>query len=121
MGNTADVNTNTKQPNLKDVLFIGGVKYEYKIDSTKQKKEFTTSILVSEELLGKKENRSISRNGFDYLKGTAKEIKDINTLLGNSKQLSGYEATETAFKKLSGNSPSVLHIATHGFFFKKPT
>jgi CHAT domain-containing protein len=120
MGNTADVSINTKQPNLNDVLLIGGVKYEYKIDSSKKKKEFTTSVLESEELLGKKENRSISRNGFEYLEGTELEINKIDSLLGTSKQLSGYEATETAFKKLSGNSPSVLHIATHGFFFKKP-
>jgi CHAT domain-containing protein len=120
MGNTADVNSNSKQPNLKDVLLIGGVKYEYKIDSTKQKKDFVYNVLESKELLGGTINRSISRNGFGYLKGTAKEIKDINTLLGSAKQLTGYNATETAFKDLSGNSPSVLHIATHGFFFKKP-
>jgi CHAT domain-containing protein/tetratricopeptide (TPR) repeat protein len=120
MGNTADVNTNTKQPNLNDILLIGGVKYDYQIDSTKQKKEFAYSVLESATLLGNEKNRNISRNGFDYLEGTEKEIKDINNLLSNSKQLSGYSATETAFKKLSGNSPSILHIATHGFFFKKP-
>jgi CHAT domain-containing protein len=119
MGNTTDVNSNFKQPNSKDVLLIGGVKYEYKIDSTKQKKDFVYNVLESKELLGDTINRSISRNGFGYLKGTAKEIKDINTLLGSARQLTGYNATETAFKDLSGNSPSVLHIATHGFFFKK--
>lgn len=120
MGNTADVGTNSKQPNLKDVLLIGGVQYDYKIDATKQKKKYTYSVLESKELLGDTINRSISRNGFGYLKGTEKEIKDISNLLGATKQLSGYKATETAFKELSGNSPSILHIATHGFFFKKP-
>jgi CHAT domain-containing protein len=120
MGNTADVRTNEKTPNLKDILLIGGVKYEYKIDSTKQKKEFVDRSLESKELLGDTINRSITRNSFDYLTGTEKEIYKIDSLLGNSKQLSGYEATETAFKKLSGKSPSILHIATHGFFFKKP-
>lgn len=34
---------------------------------------------------------------------------------------SGKQATEEAFKKLSGNnSPRVLHIASHGFFFPDP-
>jgi CHAT domain-containing protein len=28
------------------------------------------------------------------------------------------DATEAAFKALSGNSPSVIHISTHGFFFE---
>ena len=120
MGNTADVRANEKLPNLDDVLLIGGVKYEYKVDSTKQKKKFVNTILESKELLGDSINRSISRNGFAYLKGTEKEIYKIDSLLGSSKQLSGYNATETAFKKLSGKSPSILHIATHGFFFKKP-
>jgi CHAT domain-containing protein len=120
MGNTADIGTNEKFPNLNDVILIGGVHYDYKVDSTKQKKKFIYNVLESKELLGDTINRSISRNGFDYLKGTEKEIFKIDSLLGNSKQLSGYNATETAFKKLSGKSPSVLHIATHGFFFKKP-
>jgi tetratricopeptide (TPR) repeat protein len=120
MGNTADIRTKEKLPNLDDILLIGGVNYEYKVDSTKQKKKFINNVLESKELLGDTINRNISRNGFAYLPGTEKEVKDINTILGNSKQLSGYNATETAFKKLSSKSPSVLHIATHGFFFKKP-
>jgi CHAT domain-containing protein len=120
MGNTADIRTNEKLPNLNDVLLIGGVKYEYVIDNTKQKTNTTYSILESEQLLGNGKNRSLSRNGFTYLEGTEKEVKDIKAILNTSKQLSGYNATETAFKKLSGKSPSVLHIATHGFFFKKP-
>jgi len=32
--------------------------------------------------------------------------------------LSKNEATEENFKKLSGNSPNILHIATHGFFYE---
>ena len=119
MGNTADINTNKKQPNLNDILLIGGVKYNYNVDSTKQKKKFINNYLEKKELLDSTQKREIYRNGFAYLKGTELEIKNINNLLGNSKQLSGYNATETAFKKLSGNSPSVIHIATHGFFFTK--
>src|SRR4030095_9469901 len=35
--------------------------------------------------------------------------------------LSGVTATEESFKALSSNkSPSVIHIATHGFFFSDP-
>ena len=120
MGNTADVRANEKLPNLNDAILIGGVHYDYKVDSTKQKTNITYSILESEQLLGNEKNKNISRNGFAYLECTEKEVKDINTILGNSKQLFGYNATETAFKNLSGKSPSILHIATHGFFFKKP-
>ena len=38
MGNTADARVDKKQPNLNDILLIGGVKYDYEIGSTKQKK-----------------------------------------------------------------------------------
>ncbi|MGJ8745563.1 CHAT domain-containing protein [Polaribacter sp.] len=119
MGNTADVHINNKLPNLNDALLIGGVKYEYKVDKTKKKKATTYAILQGENLLGDEKNRNVSRNGFDYLLGTQEEITNIKAVLENSKQLSGYNATETAFKELSGKSPSILHIATHGFFFPK--
>jgi CHAT domain-containing protein len=119
MGSTADVGFNNQSPDLEDILLIGGVKYDYQLDPNKEKVENTYSILESESLLGNDTNRSISKNGFDYLKGTKEEITNINALLKNTKTLSGYNATETAFKALSGNSPSVLHIATHGFFFPK--
>lgn len=120
MGNTATIRKNTKQPNLKDVLLIGGVNYEYKEDITKQKQEEkTTRILQNEQLLRNIKNRSVSASGFAYLPGTKEEITTINSLLPYSKRLAGKEATETAFKALSGQSPSVIHIATHGFFFPK--
>jgi CHAT domain-containing protein len=120
MGNTADVRANEKLPNLDDILLIGGVNYKYIVDNTKQKKDYVYSVLENDNLLGSEQNISISKDGFAYLPGTKKEITAINAVFKNAKQLSDYKATETAFKNLSGNSPSVLHIATHGFFFKKP-
>ncbi|WP_339886657.1 CHAT domain-containing tetratricopeptide repeat protein [uncultured Flavobacterium sp.] len=120
VGNTADIRKNVKEPNLKDIVLIGGVDYEYtKLKDSIIQKSNTYNILQSEQLLGSNKNRSISINGFSYLPGTKKEISQINILLPNSKQLIGKDATETAFKALSGESPSVIHIATHGFFFPK--
>jgi CHAT domain-containing protein len=53
---------------------------------------------------------------FGPIAGTATEAKAISTLLPNAKILTGSEATENAIKQL--NTPSILHIATHGFFLK---
>lgn len=118
--NTANIRKNIKEPNLNDIFLIGGVNYEYKKDDTNLTKGNNSfNILQSEQLLGNSKNRSISVNGFSYLPGTKKEISDINKLFPKSKQLVGKEATETAFKALSGKSPSIIHIATHGFFFPK--
>jgi CHAT domain-containing protein len=62
---------------------------------------------------------------FTYLPGTLKEVTAVaqigqqrgkNVLLYTSD-----DATEAAFKSLNGtNSPSVIHVATHGFFFDDP-
>jgi tetratricopeptide (TPR) repeat protein len=68
----------------------------------------------------------LTRTGsFDYLPGTEAEIGIIEKLANANRiyveELSGAQATEESFKALEGYaSPSVLHIATHGFFFPDP-
>ena len=60
-----------------------------------------------------------TRFGISQLPGTAKEINDIKNLFDNNGWTTtlseGIHANETKIKKV--NSPRVLHIATHGFFF----
>jgi len=51
---------------------------------------------------------------FSPLPGTAAEAKALSTLLLGVKVLTGTQATEAALKQVSG--PSILHVATHGFF-----
>ncbi len=69
--------------------------------------------------------RSTTRSGFSPLKGTATEIDsiclefmkyDYNTL--TFKKIS---ATEESTRELSGKSPKILHIATHGFYYSEET
>ncbi|MBD2486953.1 CHAT domain-containing tetratricopeptide repeat protein [Aulosira sp. FACHB-615] len=51
---------------------------------------------------------------FDPLAATKDEAVAIKKVLPNAKILLGKDATETAVKQLQ--SPSILHLATHGFF-----
>ena len=73
-------------------------------------------------------NRSYStqqkRSGkWSYLPGTKEEVQAIDRLAKSKKvrevrTFSGDLATEARFKEMAGkNSPEILHIATHGFFF----
>ena len=55
-----------------------------------------------------------TRIQFGPLKGTSEEAEALATILPNVKILTQGEATEGALKKLTG--PSILHVATHGFF-----
>lgn len=66
---------------------------------------------------------TILRSTTEYLPWTKVECDSINNLLMES----GYSdvvlyqdinGTEESFKNLSGNSPSIIHIATHGFSFE---
>lgn len=56
-----------------------------------------------------------------YLKGSADEVTQLSEKFKeknwSTKLYSGVEASEENFKSLSGiNSPTILHIATHGFY-----
>lgn len=54
------------------------------------------------------------------LPATKKEIDDIDMVASNggikSFKYLNNNASESSFKELSGHSPSILHLATHGFF-----
>jgi CHAT domain-containing protein/Tfp pilus assembly protein PilF len=51
---------------------------------------------------------------FSRLTDAAEEARAIGSMLTGAKVLTGDSATESALKQVSG--PSILHIATHGFF-----
>ncbi|WP_313950012.1 tetratricopeptide repeat protein [Nostoc sp. FACHB-190] len=51
---------------------------------------------------------------FESLPATKEEAAAIKKILPNAKLLLGKDATETAVKQLQ--NPSILHLATHGFF-----
>jgi CHAT domain-containing protein len=63
--------------------------------------------------------------GFDYLQNTLKEADSVSAKLVKTnirvKEFKGQSALEESFKALSGpGSPSVIHIATHGFYYPYP-
>jgi CHAT domain-containing protein/Flp pilus assembly protein TadD len=111
-----------KEPELiNDAIVYGGIIYDTD----------TTTLLNTAEKYMKDEsdllacNRSYTgnnRGGFRYLEGTQKEADMISAKLKKKNitttTYSGTEALEESFLALSGkNSPSVIHLATHGFYF----
>jgi CHAT domain-containing protein len=65
--------------------------------------------------------RSFRGSEWTYLPGTHAEAEQISQLLSRghiySLTLTGQEATEESFKALSGHSPAIIHVASHGFSF----
>ncbi len=91
--------------NIKDMVVIGGVKYGVgKLAEYYQESEA--------------ENRE-ALDVLSYLSGTKNEAEKINNLFSQKVDVSmmiADNATESKFKKLSGQRIGLLHIATHGFF-----
>ncbi len=69
-------------------------------------------------------NRGNRGNSWTDLPGTAEEVKKIKQLFEqnkiSTKSFTQAAASEENLKALSGNSPQILHIATHGFFLPEP-
>lgn len=108
----AVVNQHSSIIKANDKIYLfGGIKYV--TDSTDVKPIAASGGLAK-------------RSGFEYLPGTAKEVKEI-AKTGRLKKFAptvvqGLAAKENVVKKLTGKqSPAILHIATHGFFFDDPS
>ena len=120
LSNTTVLQELKSPPKLSNTVFIGGVNYEFNKDKTSSISQNKENLVFQNEA-NLRSNRSASES-WNYLPETLSEIQFISGLL-NSKTsivLSGDDANEANFKKLGGNSPSILHIATHGFFYDKP-
>jgi tetratricopeptide (TPR) repeat protein/CHAT domain-containing protein len=103
----------TKNATQSMALF-GGANYDVNNISSNKK---TTSINTGFR------NTTANKNiRFNYLHGTKTEVETVasNAIQTNLKIESyiGNNASEDNFKQLNGNNaPSILHIATHGFYF----
>lgn len=93
-----------------DIVVYGGIKYD--IDD---------KSVPTESKPGVKRNEST----WNFLPGTEKEIDQIASLAKsaryNVKIFKGTSADEASIKNMNGAaSPTVFHIATHGYFFPDP-
>lgn len=113
---------NSKKSNIqtKAVLY-GGLEYEREpgdIENLKAELKKETSLVAFRDI--PQLDSLTLRKGISFLKGSEHEVQAIDTLLREKKVpvvlMNGMNGTEESFKRLSGKSISLLHIATHGFY-----
>lgn len=109
LSSTREICNSRKKLFLDDVVLYGDITYSIN----------TSPITES----NKSKYRSTTRAGFHPLKATAIELDSIIYIL-DSRQITSKDirkdiATEVAFREMSGNSPEILHIATHGFYYSR--
>ena len=113
-------NTEFNFSEINKIALFGGIKYsiteeELKKANKKYKKTENRMYFKDEKF---------RRCVWNYLPGTMKEIENISGFFNEETKIkyetySGASATEETFKSFEKNSPSIFHIATHGFYFQK--
>ncbi len=99
-----------------DIALFGDPNFSQQIKSP-------TSSSTTYAVLPSAEYQAITRGdrgNWSSLPGTRTEVENIKTIASNSNVKNttflGSDASESAVKSLSGNSPSIIHLATHGYF-----
>jgi CHAT domain-containing protein len=102
----------------------GGLSYD--VDTQEmllQSKKYNRSDF--DTLFDNSDTDSLYRSGWKELPETTMEINDIKSLFDKKKIpntiYSGSLGNEESFKSLTGDSISIIHLATHGFFMKNKT
>lgn len=101
-------------------VIYGGINYEEPMDEMiAEAKKYNKKTNV-ENILAVRGD--YMRDGWLPLPGTLKEAETVSSLLKdkgiNVCLLINNKANEESFKNMSGNSPDILHIATHGFYIE---
>ncbi|SFZ93027.1 CHAT domain-containing protein [Flaviramulus basaltis] len=121
LSSTSVLANKTIEPSFSNALLIGGIDYDYIISSDDNENLIQQPYFNQQGAINIRSNKNRGES-WTKLDGALKEVETLKTILNhNGSQVykwSGAEASETNFKKLSGKSPNILHIATHGFFYE---
>lgn len=111
-------------PKPQNIVLFGNASFT--LDSLQLAKQYKAEKQDAAFLMNRTtpDTRGAANNSWQDLPGTATEINKIQQLFDRKKiraeSFLKTNASEGNLKLLSGKSPQVLHIATHGFFLSKP-
>ncbi len=113
-------NNNVVNPYASSVVY-GGLQYSLSDEDMLSNSQLYSyrSTLTSDDYLSRGGDTATP---WRFLPGTRAEAEAVSSLLSSSnissKLLTGAAGNEESFKSLSGHAPSIIHIATHGFYLQ---
>ena len=103
---------NQERAHYSDAYVYGGIEYTKGKHNSNQ---ISYRSIVINELCDS------TRNGFGFLRASGYEADQIADVLQENNietnLIKGADADEKSFRKMDGNSPSIIHLSTHGFYF----
>lgn len=121
VSSTATLVLDKKREKLRDGWIYGGIKYDAEEDQlvAESRSYARNELTASRGIDLSKANRA----GWGFLQGTLEESEMVSQKLDStgirSRLLTDVSANEESFKSMDGNSPNLIHIATHGFFLSE--
>lgn len=112
---------NSSKPIYKTANLFGGAKYDTsKEEMINESNKYISYSGISIENLIKRDTNN--RGTWAPIAGTESEVRGIKERLSNKDinivTMTGVKANEESFKNMSGNSPDIIHVASHGFAIK---
>ncbi len=117
-----------REQNRKETsaVLYGGLKYNLDTDAiiSESRKFDKSSNMRGDNFFTRffsgKDADSVMRSSLKYLPGTLIEVENISSTLNDKgveiKKYTAENGNEESFKALSGHTPQIIHIATHGFY-----
>ena len=110
-----------EQQEMYDAVLYGGITYDVSADEMME--ESLKYNIPPHQISRSIEWDTINRGRVKYLPGTKREVEKINIYLTEQKRptsvFTGAAANEESFASLSGKHNSIIHIATHGFYWNQ--
>jgi CHAT domain-containing protein/Flp pilus assembly protein TadD len=123
LSSTFNIDDVKEKLSIESAVLLGGINYDYVGEENGDELALKYKESVGNDFLFTQTRGTKNRGeSWTYLEGTITEINSLSEILGETSidvtVLIGDNASEEAVKKLEGSSPSLMHIATHGYFFE---
>ena len=109
----------SRKDSYNSAMLFGNIHYDESLEEMRtesEKYDSYTGVAIDNKAILRSMNE---RGRWGNIPATKKEIYDIAKTLGNHNRMVEIKehnaANEESFKNLSGNSPDIIHLATHGF------